>query len=537
MKKQLLAMGILCLSYFSYAQNWAPVQVGETYSYRKGDFQFVPQSFPLVPSSVQSMIATPTGGLGSAANNTFVVEVASTTQNVGTTTFNYTPRIQACDTCSTLSVMELPLSHSDYWFPEITQMGNGNHLLVFKGDTIELAANPLTTNTTSATQQLSTTVDSTYLGAWLYASIPDSMVSLTVNSTVAPFAPLYNFRLSKNYGIIEWSVYNITTQLFDLAFELARKENASSSAGWPTLGFEAIYDFNVGDQFFYKTYCFDAMGLGWTVDIHADYQHKVRVLARQNIASDSILYTMERTGISGFNSPYVSGVADTFTVTYVNDPAAPYNLKEGLLPTTSQGNHRFAACKDFFFDATVKYVGYDFGLTTQLSPNPMPNDNYTSTFDLTSNSSPYPANIRETEDVGIVYKAGLGAVFDGEWFFERTKTVELVGYIKGTDTVGTVLNVVLNTAQVATKAPLGIHVLSNPIQNQLQLNVKDLTSGNSIHLELVDLNGRVQASFQERVVQDGLYTFPIQNIAAGVYILNARTTAGEQQVHKIVVQP
>ena len=536
MKKQLLAIGILCLSYFSYAQNWAPVQVGETYSYTKGTLQFTGELFPLVPNDVQSMIDQPLGGLLNTVKNTVVVEVASTTQNTGETTFNYSPRLQACDTCSTWSIMELPLTHPDYWFPEITQMTNGNHRLIFKGDTIELAANPLTTNTTNASQQISTTVDSVYLGAWMYSSISDSMVSLTVRSTVTPFTPLYNFRLSKNYGITECSVYDTVNQAFQTALELIRKEGASSPAGWPTLGFGEIYDFNVGDQFFYNTYCFDAMGLGWTVDLFAEYQHKIRVLARQDVSPDTIIYTMERTGISGYNSLYVLGGTDTFTISYTNDPIAPFNLKEGLLSPTSQGNYRFAACKDFFFDPSLKYVGYDFGLTNQLPPN-TPADNYISTFNFVSNSSPYPANISTVEDVSIVYKAGLGAVFDGEWFFERTKTVELIGYIKGTDTVGTILNVVLNTHQLATKEPLSIQVLSNPIQNQLQLKVKDLTVGNSIHLELVDLNGRVQASFKEQVVQDGTYTFPIQNVAAGMYILNARTPEGEQQAHKIIIQP
>jgi len=514
MKKAFAIILFLLVNFYLQAQDWAPVREGEVYHYYTETQPFQSISFDsinfvllpndLVVSSNQN-----------AVKNTFSIGVDSAISNPqGAIDYYYAPRTEPCDTCIAPTLNKITTTDSTYLFPKVILKASGSYLLIIHADTIELAANPITTSIVNTSQQFTVQVDSIYW-ATLFDNIPsittvqDSMIILKVESSVAPYPILYEVYLSKNYGIVELVQYNVQSQLPSFSFRLIGKEGAING-GFTRLKFQDIFDYNVGDQFFYYVYEFDGTGIWWFPN--REHKYRLRVLSRQDVSPDTIIYTMDKIIHWGWNIPWAMNVLDTITKTYIFSETEFYNLQEGELGL--QGGTRHVACKDFLMKDR-KFVGYDYELTTQAG-------NYISWFYPTGVPNQYQGVAGAgIEAFALLYEKGLGEVYRGEWYFESTLRRKLDGYIKGTDTVG-IIPLILSPIVIKKPTVTELKLLSNPVEDYLSVYYKSSSPSKKLVFSILNMQGLRIQSYNKTDCTDNTFVFPVNGFSSGMYILEIR---------------
>jgi hypothetical protein len=525
MKNSLLTFLFLLITYLGQTQNWAPVQLGEVYHYYKETQLFQAISFSLVDLGIiqnQEVI-----------QNTFSIGVDSAILNsLGEMDYKYAQRVVPCDTCSVPILREITTLDSAYLFPEIIKKASDGYYLIINKDSIELAPNPELTNITSASQQISVQVDSTYLGT-LFFNVPtitpiqDSIIILRVESLLAPYPILYDIYLSKNHGIVEFIQYNIQNQLPNFSFRLIGKEGLIE-VGFTRLRFYDIFDFNVGDEFFYFMHEFDGTGQWWFPD--REHRYRLRVIARQNISNDTIIYTFDKIIYWGWNIPWPMNVLDTFTSTITFSESGMYEMLEGELWLQAQGLQRYVATKDFL-SQDRKLVGYDHGLD--------PLQFGWGTGDVSCffqmGQGEYHGSNSSVDDFVLLYERGLGEFFRGEWYFEASLRRSLEGYIKDTVSVGQT-PIIVATDKMETIEKVELIIAPNPVKDNLIIYLKNFNLDYELTFTVLDMFGRVLQSFVSSNLATGRLSISVNEYIAGVYFLQVRKNGNLIGLQRFVKQ-
>lgn len=182
-------------------------------------------------------------------------------------------------------------------------------------------------------------------------------------------------------------------------------------------------------------------------------------------------------------------------------------------------------CKNLF-SATgkhMKYIGYDFNLTAQQSGS-MWNwaDDYISIF-LKNSANEYEGFLSPIDDFSTLYHKGLGRVYERKTIMDRYDMRELIGYIKGIDTVGSTPNISIYTSNKGTvDLSYSIKLLNNPVKNHLNIHYQNPDTKKILQFSVLNTLGQVLTSYVELDQSDKIYTFPIKNLTNGVYFLEIR---------------
>lgn len=523
--KQLYTLILLLgFVYISQAQDWAPIRVGEKYHYDQGNFSFLAINFPLLPTTNNGVVNDFDYGVSAIVDSTFSIAVDSALNISGDIYYKYVNRVEPCDTCSNFFVREIEPIDSSYFYPQIIQKSTGGYYLIFVSDTIELADNIITTSIINPVQQFHTYIDSIHLGTWLLGSCQDSIASITVRSTIAPFPILYTIDLSKQHGLVRAFRYDIATQNPELLFEMIGKEGLVQS-GYKSLGFQDIYNFNVGNQFYYYNYIFD--GTGWTYPTNElEFWYRIKIVNRVDVSLDSIIYTVEKVFYQqGYPVLSNLNVPDTFDITYVHSENNLYTMQQSEIRNINGWSSEAVICKDLFIWGNLKYIGYDFGLTALQTGIPWwQQDNYISLFtNWGTGSSGYEGILDESSDMALLYGYGLGLVYDGQWRFEHTDITELRGFIKGTTVVGQTPNIILlNQSNLEKADNTTIKIIENPARHHLHIYYDSEKTGTELNFSVIDMQGRVLQNYITADVSDKTYIVPVYDLTTGIYVLEIR---------------
>lgn len=443
----------------SQAQDWAPVRGGEVYHY-KLDYGTQNNSTSVKLRHIaatpivlgQNGITSSWGGLRTTVKPRYITFQFDTFwDSLGNQHYTPKPRLEHCSTCvQSVEFRPVPL------YPKVTNLASGDYQLILGTDTIEVAENPAQTAFHDTTQHLMTQVNYVGVSNWVYHPVTDSIVSISVRSDTAPFAFKWFFVLSKNHGItyLEDSLWNF--------MDIVGKEG-SNPVGYQSLQFDDIFDFNVGDQFYYEDDHFSTHGVctNFFPPIYlyniAKYRHKI--LQRQDIGSDTIIYTIERIDYDTRCSN--SLMIDTFTQTYTSHPLHYYNAREGYWTAyfASTPYSFYLTAKEYFNNEDLKYVGYDYGVDTSTYPRI---GAFQTTDSITYNYDRW--------GTVYLYKKGLGALYAEDDYFENYSKRKLLGYIKGADTVGQTPAILITGVQDVMKQPKQLSISPNPASSTLSLS-------------------------------------------------------------------
>lgn len=501
-------------------QNWKPIIPNEKYHYISDSMLGVNfATFPLLPSS-NAVLNDFQYGIGSGIlENTFTISIDSSIQIGNSTHYKYRERVVQCDTCSNLAAKILKTTDPEFLYPKIIQLSTGGYLLILSQDTIELASTPQTTSIIDPIQNISISVDSIFLDTWLYGTFSDSVASIAVKSLTAPYPIYYRILLSENNGISKIYTYDTVTQNPSLLFQMIGKEGVNPTLGYKQLEFQDVYDFNIGDQFYYHEYIFDGNPL-WTYQTNVlEYWYRLEVIGRQDIAVDTIVYTFE---VIYYDQDYPTltlNVADTLTKFYILARDEPFSMQEGEMRAISEYYfNEHAICKDFFWMNSVKYIGYDLGLTTQQTGPPWAADIYVSAFrPVFLNPDLYEAIPTELDDIAILYSVGLGRAFEGYWHFEHTNIIEMVGFRKGSTVVGSTPAIVILNQEKLQRKQIAFSVFPNPVTNLLNINISNVEA--DLTYRIFDGKGREVLSVINKDNFKETIEIPVHNLAKGVYFL------------------
>lgn len=442
----------------SQAQDWAPVRGGEVYHYVTSNpnnpSASIATSFWGLPNSgiinSQNQVSC-NSGCTIGGKDAITIQLDTFTDSIGNIWYTPKPLIKACDTCS----QDLARIEAADMFPTIADLTGGGYRILYDGYTFDIPEHPVQTSLNDPTQQITG-------GAWWYVSdqwsyhpsVVDSFVYVDVIINANPMY-YYEFVFSKTHGLYKIGGPNGSIRMYG--------KEGPNPAGYQSLQFDAIFDFNVGDQFYYEDDHFSTHGVctNFSPAIYlyniAKYRHKI--LQRQDIGSDTILYMIERIDYDTRCSH--SLLIDTFTQMYTSDPLERYNAREGYW-SASNGcpSGGLATAKEFFFNSNLKYVGYDLGLNTF---------NYTlNTFiqdwQNPTHYQPYPWGSF------YLYQRGLGALYAEDDCFENYSKRKLLGYIKGADTVGQTPAILITGVQDVMKQPKQLSISPNPASSTLSLS-------------------------------------------------------------------
>lgn len=526
MKPQLILILVLFFTPHTSAQSWTPVRVGDVYhyAYNYGLGLSQLEFYVLLPNN--SFSSNPTGILLPSNNpivnllqtgvkNSFSVRIDSSYIDGGDTHYGYSKRYVVCDSCPVIALEKIQVGDSASLVPKTIKKANGNYLIIFNNDTIKLAADILSTNFYDALKQRSTTVtsiDSTTLFNWTANPVHDSIVVIEV---VSPIAQNYYFSISKNFGIIDFG-----TSVFSNSSILLIGKEGLVSGGRQSLKFGDIFDFNIGDEFYYHNYQYAS--LGW-MPLNWPYQHfycryRDKVIGKNIISIDSIVYTYERIYYSQLFNNYNLFLPTTITKTFTNSDQHPYGFLDGELSSpTPFFSERFIS-KDFI-DGDKKYLGYDMNVTDLVG---LGNDNYVSIFHDVG-SGYYQAAIDQSYDYAILLEKGLGETYHGSWSMDSYLITILQGYIKGADTVGITPEIIItgsNTVKNNQDAILSVR--PNPTTDYLNIYYQTSQIGKQLTFSVLDMQGRVLQTYRTADVSDKTYIVPVYDLVAGMYVLEVR---------------
>jgi hypothetical protein len=535
MKNLYLLLLISFLSINIQAQNWAPVRIGETYHYTKGSTSSLQLKniFPLLPQN--NLIIDSISSIKNIPNQdfqeTFTIGVDSMSISTnGVQEFHYSEQLVACDTCiHNIAVHPFHPSDSIYFFPKVQLLPNGNYLLQLENDIFELNNHVPSTNINATPSRLASKFNQQYYDP----SIQDSIVVIDIldqNNCIH-----YEISISKTHGIV--AIDNFLSGDYSL---LLGKEG-TTNVGLTRLTFNEIYNFDVGDIFYYDMHEFDGTGSGWFC-MHIYYYQRQRVLQKQVISVDSIQYTFETIDYISPHQcplPWISNVLDTITVLYTNRERSIYELRQGELNERNLYTRELLAGKDFL-QHQLKYVGYDLRTTAVHQQNPWAQDNYASIFyPLPNITSKYYGSTSRLHDVSFLFSKNLGAIFEGRWALESTYNKALIGYIKGQDTVGIRYEpaFILPTTNSPKISERYIKLLSNPARQIIQLKTTATLPSGVYSIKLYDTLGNIVSMNSYDLAPTQALQLEVNSLTAGIYILSLQHQNQIVEKIKVIIAP
>lgn len=536
MKHYLTIFLFLSLWSCSFAQDWAPVRVGETYHYRwypsVWGTQYPQFNTSFFPSNLAVQVPID--------EDEFSIRVDSLISIGLDSEYQYQQRFDICDTCSLLGLREVLEGDSIGLFPKFIQKASGGYTLVYNEDTLELTNNlqvVSTTNTAYNVYVSSTYWNNIYDNFNLHiintSPVYDSIIYIAIddtNNTTYPF--LYEMEISKNNGLIYWGSKDFFWQIIGI-------EGNGNESGFETLDFGSIYDFNVGDQFYYHKYIFESSGSSsWPYPTNVlEFWYRWKILNRQDVGTDTIHYSIERV-YYGQGYPVFPnlGVADTFNKTYIHSEDSFYTMEDRELRYKYGVPSGMVGCKNLFSTTgnNMKHIGYDFQLTAEQSGYWM--DTFISIFNQ------YPVNYYHGDlsliyDFSTLYHKGLGRAYEGNWYMDGTYIRELIGYIKGTDTVGSTPSITIYTdLKEPSKKEYTIKCFENPTKNYLKVHYQNQEIKQNLSFSILDVMGRSLSTYEETDISDKTYVFPVQHLTNGLYFLEIRQDGNLLETKQFIKQ-
>ena len=518
MKQYLMILFFLNFWTLVAAQDWAPVREGETYHYRW---------YPSYNSSVQyPRVGEPFFSPNLVASlpieaDEFSIRVDGLTIHGVDSQYQYQKRFGICGNCPVLAIEEMLEGDSVSLFPKIIQKVSGGYRIIYNKDTLELTNNLQIIPSANPLYYYATTTDWVDIYSNPYSYVPnnspvyDSVVYIYVDDLMGQ--SLYLMGISKNNGLIyflsdyvKWGIIGI--------------ERSGNNSGVETFGFafEDIYGFNVGDQFYYHSYTYRGSGVAtWPyITNYIQFWYRWKILDRQNIGTDTINYTIERVYYDQDYPVFQNlGIADTFIKVYIHSEDSFYTMTDLELRCDPYGS-TCVGCKDLFAinGNHMRYIGYDFNLTSQQNGQ----DDYISMF-YSNNTNYYEGAITPFEDFATLYQKGLGRVYEGQWSMESADTRELIGYIKGTDTIGSTPNITIYTdTKKALKGEQVIKLLANPTNDYLKVYYQSKEIKYHLNFSILNRMGQTLVLYEGIEAPDNIYTFPVHDLASGLYFLEIR---------------
>ncbi len=317
-----------------------------------------------------------------------------------------------------------------------------------------------------------------------------------------------NFQLSKNFGLLSFPDFYDTG-----SYQLAGIEGLDLGEVVPD--FWDYYNFDVGDIFFYEINEFESSTFFHKIE-------KVTVLTKE-IVGDSFVYLNRRLnyldGSDYYNGNWSSSYIDTFQSVFANGQSDFTNRFSGEL-------------------IQVEVIGLDH--LNRL--NIYKNDNEEIVKEVGVPIYPYSAfNLVVGTDTLLQspggyyqkFKPGLGKIFHYISWFDSYESVELIGYIKGLDTVGTVYSDEELTVSLSKPLELeqNLKLFPNPSHDYFSITF-DEPAKELYKIELIDINGAVlyRAEFPKGKRSS---KFDISNVSKGIYFVKVQGASGVKTIRII----
>lgn len=464
---------------FSFSQNWQLINPAYKYNYY----------------TANPAIATATIWVDSAKNNTC-----------------YLNRIIApCDTCISAHLANdfydtaYVLSNQPTFLQrKLMMLNNAAYNLLDKGNIIIQTKNNLNTSwlfdsINNITAQVISKTTATVL------SLVDSVqcIKLSCSDTII---------ISKTYGILQYP----TSYGSGKYYRLAGIEGLNM--GLQTFKFKDFFNFSAGDVFQYDI---NDQNFVFTPPLFTQGIRKVTILNRLK-NTDTISYQVKTTLL---DSTWLGGspAAITFsvsidTLTFIDSANHFTNLyADQLVPITISSMFGFISTPainqlQLGLDAN-NFPVKRYGVVCPNTINDISNYGLASSVDTIN---PYLYLIRNGILIlGREAKLGLGITSDVYNNYDELKTTCLTAYIKGTDTVGTIMPDAQVTSIPVNNVPgSDILIFPNPAKDKIDISFPFLYKG-----KLFIYNNSGQQVFSDHVNNVSQYRLDISNFSPGIYLV------------------
>jgi hypothetical protein len=314
------------------------------------------------------------------------------------------------------------------------------------------------------------------------------------------------------------------TELFDLTGIEGR------DLGEKVPGFQEFYDFEVGDVFMLKN-SFATLGPVYTNEEYL----RIEILDKQ-ILDDTIKFQVNANQLQitayGFGADFFYVSSDTiiqnllwevvdqpfFTKTYPNELLKINDQVPGIAVLCMAPNYHVQLGLDSLGILTKSIADFN----TPYQPTSLGYDMEGELLVPRDGNGDYCF-------LGMAYKTGLGKTFYSSGYFESEENYQLLGYVKGQDTVGVIYSdeeLLVNATKEQGQA-IQVGLSPNPAQGQVLLTASFPSFVTSATLTLFDALGRplLQKNLQPNgnTLQEWLNT---DGMPSGVYLVHLAVEGG-----------
>jgi len=311
--------------------------------------------------------------------------------------------------------------------------------------------------------------------------------------------------LSKNHGIVQFNEG-------DLTYELKGIEERGIGEHVPN--FWDIYNFDVGDVFQYKHTegGFDGVDF-WEYTTLEKYTILSKTVEADKYIYETFrVYTGSNNGTSDHSIEFIQSSNDAAYTEFYNRSLVNYvdidNYELCGPPKSFMGIY-----KDSIDQRVIKKTGNPFNYEYDKLVSYDFQD-----YDFQSQIPISDTLIRESCSHFFYheYKEGVGLVFSRISGFEWGKDSELLGYVKGTDTIGTVWSdeEILLSTQNVIEHQHSFQLYPNPISNGI-LNMKSIPS-QALSIKIFDLNGKMVLNHFDFISDAEI---DLSHLSAGIYFV------------------
>jgi len=176
-------------------------------------------------------------------------------------------------------------------------------------------------------------------------------------------------------------------------------------------------------------------------------------------------------------------------------------------------------------DLEYKFLSYNFGLDSIFPSQQIPYlDRPLFIVDTISNVY-YQNDVMYS--LKSLYGEGLGSVSTHFAGFEGWSCSALLGYIKGGDTVGVILNdsLFVNIVELQKNEYTEMILSPNPTNKKLTVELSKIPITNSIQISIIDLHGRVIKTISKP--SQSSYNLSVEELSSGIYLLQIKNDSGQ----------
>ncbi len=339
-------------------------------------------------------------------------------------------------------------------------------------------------------------------------------------------------RLSKNFGILIFPDFE-NEGYYELVGIQITEYGESVPDFWD------IFDFEVGDVFQYSEDSGNPEGSGFIT-------RKLTITSKQ-INSNSYQYSFD--GIYKCVYFEVGGgggvVAYTYTddITYIdslNHPANKFPLQicEVIQSASGFGTYRVLTLAKIFKDTETNNTFKEFGLKDENFGFNFYQDDVYFELDLLSdtlyrydqvNILSLPCGLK-----GFGYGNSIGKIFSNDGFFEFWEKIDLVGYVKDGDTVGTITPDSLLLVGLSENKSKNRNIMVYPNPATEILNINQSNHYISYNVELRNLYGQLVKEVKN--IQSPHYTLNVADLKTGIYFYEIKEKNEIIQQGKLIIK-